>query len=107
MRKASVIILFFLTCQPAFNLFAAQSPVLLFLSRQDQADTLGYNIVNELPALVSREVIEGRIPVWDSQSKDLLIVLSFFKIVYTSIVDKFMQAKKWLVYALWSRSKKK
>jgi len=106
MRKASVIILFFLTCQPAFNLFAAQSPVLLFLSRQDQADTLGYNIVNELPALVYKEIIEGRIPLWDSQNKDVQIVPSSLKSLETSSGDNFSQAKQLFIYELWDLDKK-
>ena len=107
MRKASVIFVFFLICRPALNLFAAQSPVLLFLSRQDQADTLGYNIVNELPALVYKEIIDGRVPLWDSQNKDVQITPSSLKSLEASSGDNFSQAKQLFIYELWDLDKKK
>lgn len=106
MRKRYLVI-FFLFYYSLGNLFAAQSPVLLFLSRQDQVDTLGYNIVNELPALVYKEIISGRVALWDSPNKTVQIVPSSLISLESSGGDNFSQAKQLFIYELWDLDKKK
>lgn len=92
---------------PVREIIAAQSPVLLFLSKQDQADTLGYNIVNELAPLVYQEIMSGRAPLWDSPEKSVQIQPSSLKSIEESIGDKFIHAKQLFIYELWDLDKKK
>jgi hypothetical protein len=86
---------------------ADPSPVLLFLSKQDQVDTLGYNIVNELPVLLYSEIISGRIPLWDSPEKTIRIEPTSLKSLERSIGDEFIKCKQLFIYELWDLDKKK
>lgn len=82
------------------------SPVLLFLSRQDQSDTLGFNLVRELPALVYKEIIAGRVPLWDSPEKQIQILpASLHKIEENSGLF-FSDTRQLFIYELWDLDKK-
>ncbi|HNQ61134.1 MAG TPA: hypothetical protein PKJ62_02000 [Bacteroidia bacterium] len=89
------------------NSFATYSPVLLFLSKQDQADTLGFNIVDELPNLVYKEIMSGRVSLWDSPNKDLQIKPSSLKSLEESSGDDFSNSKQLFIYELWDLDRKK
>lgn len=107
MKKSLSLLVYFLIWSSDFISLASQSPVLLFLSRQDQVDTLGYNIVNELPVLVYKEIMSGRVPLWDSPNKDIQIKPSSLKRLEETSGDDFIHARQLFIYELWDLDKKK
>lgn len=88
-------------------LFAAPSPVLLFLSKQDQPDSLGYNLVAELPGIAYKEIMSGRVPLWDSPEKTLQIKPATLKRLEESAADSFVHSKQLFIYELWDLDAKK
>ncbi|MBP6334063.1 MAG: hypothetical protein KA444_01225 [Bacteroidia bacterium] len=107
MRKEILFVLLFISQLRPLVLISAPSPVLLFLSRQDQVDTVGYNLVNELPVLVYREIMSGRVPLWDSPEKSIQIKPTSLKRLEESSGDEFIHAKQLFIYELWDLDKKK
>ncbi len=107
MRKKYSVQLLLLFLLSASCSLATHSPVLLFLSKQDQPDTLGYNIVDELPALVYKEIMSGRIALWDSPNKEIQIKPSSLKSLEESSGDDFIHSKQLFIYELWDLDKKK
>ncbi len=107
MRIILLYVFFLTSLLTAVDCTAMESPVLLFLSRQDQADTLGYNIVNELPVIVYKEIMAGRVALWDSPNKEIQIQPSSLKRLETSSGDEFIHARQLFIYELWDLDKKK
>jgi len=86
---------------------AEVKPVMLFLSAKDQPDTLGYNLVRELPALLYGAVSEGRIPLWDSPEKQIRILPSSLKSIEESNNLSFSATPRLFIYEKWTLEKKK
>ncbi len=107
MKNYILSVLFLHLIIPGMATLAVQSPVLLFLSKQDQVDTLGYNIVNELPMLVYNEIMSGRVPLWDSPEKTIQIKPSSLKRLEVSSGDDFIRARQLFIYELWDLDKRK
>lgn len=103
-RRSVVLILFLLS---GLTSSSSVSPVLLFLSRQDQSDTLGYNLVRELPALVYREITAGRVTLWDSPEKQIRILPASLKKLEENSGEVFSDTRQLFIYELWDLDKKK
>lgn len=88
------------------NLLSAPTPVLLFLSSRDQSDTLGYNLVNELPPLVYNEIMSGRVSLWDSPKKEVQIKPSTLRKLEESSGVEFSRTTQLFIYELWDIDKK-
>lgn len=99
------IILFILILYRATSL-AAPTPVLLFLSERDQADSLGYNIVKELPPLVYNEIMSGRLSLWDSPKKEVQIKPSTLRKLEESSGMEFSKAAQLFIYEMWDIARK-
>ena len=88
------------------RLLGVQTPVLIFLSARDQADSLGYNLVNELPPLVYNEIMSGRVSLWDSPKKEVQIKASTLRKLEESSGLEFSKTTQLFIYELWDIDKK-
>jgi hypothetical protein len=81
-------------------------PVMLFLSAKDQPDTLGYNLVTELPAMLYSALVEGRIPLWDSPEKQIQILPASLKAIEESNDLSFAASPRLFILEKWTLGKK-
>lgn len=79
---------------------------MLFLNREDQPDTLGYNIVSQLQELIYDEVIAGKITLWDSPEKKIKILPSTLKRLEENSKLRFIASAQLFVLEKWSVEKK-
>ncbi|HRH67555.1 MAG TPA: hypothetical protein PLU53_14730 [Bacteroidia bacterium] len=103
MKKGFILFFVIFSCHVAVS---APVPVLLFLSSRDQADSLGYNLVSDLPPLVYNEVMSGRIPLWDSPKKEVQIKPSTLRKLEESSGMEFSKTTQLFIYELWDLDKK-
>lgn len=80
---------------------ARSIPVLLFLNSNDQPDSLGYNLVKALPALVYPEIMNGRIELWDSPQKEIRIKPTTLQRLEQSTGTLFGKCQQLFIYELW------
>lgn len=99
--KKQVLLLVFIFAGNFSLALAEGIPVMLFLSARDQADTLGYNVVEQLPQLVYSEIMSGRIPLWDSPKKELQIKPSTLRRIEESSGTEFIHSPQLFIYELW------
>ncbi|REJ80405.1 MAG: hypothetical protein DWQ44_07315 [Bacteroidetes bacterium] len=106
MRKyIQIASLLIILCIPTEEAYSG-TPVLLFLSRQDQPDSLGYNIVEELANLVHREIMDDRVVLWDSPQKETRIHPETLKKIEASSGDLFINARQLFIYEFWNLKRK-
>src|SRR6187551_1964678 len=82
-------------------------PVMLFLSAKDQPDTLGYNLVTELPAMLYEALVDGRIPLWDSPEKQIQILPKSLKAIEESNDLSFAASTRLFILEKWTVERKK
>jgi hypothetical protein len=80
---------------------------MLFLSARDQPDTLGYNLVTELPALLYGAVMEGRLSLWDSPEKQIRILPASLKAIEEANDLSFSASPRLFIYEKWTMERKK
>ena len=88
------------------NLHAEEIPVLLFLSTYDQADSLGFNIVQSLPELVYDQVIAGKVTLWDSPKKEDKIEPRTLMQIEKYAESSFKVTNQLFIYENWIRDRK-
>jgi len=85
---------------------SADIPVLLRLSRAEQADTNGCNFVEQLTTIVYREIIEGRVKLWDSPSKEIQITGITLQELEKNTLTRFIDQDIIFIYELWQSNRK-
>lgn len=85
---------------------AADIPVLLRLSRADQADTNGCNFVEQLTAIIYREIVDGRVKLWDSPAKEIQITGITLQELEKNTDTKFTSQEYVFIYELWQSNRK-
>ncbi len=85
---------------------ASEVPVLLRLSRSEQADTNGCNFVEQVTALLYKEIIENRVKLWDSPSKEIQITGLTLMELEKSTGTRFVDQGIIYIYELWQSNRK-
>ena len=85
---------------------ADEVPVLLMLNRSEQIDTSGCNFVEQLTALVYKEIIENRVKLWDSPSKEIQITGTTLKEIERNSNTSFLNQETVFMYETWDNVKR-
>lgn len=104
-RIKVLALLIFLQLTSLFAI-ADEIPVLLMLRRSEQVDTSGCNFVEQVTALVYKEIIENRVKLWDSQQKEIQITGSTLKEIEKNSGVSFLNQETIFMYELWENNKK-
>jgi hypothetical protein len=82
-------------------------PALVHLSRSEQEDTNGFNLVEYLPGLFYKAINEGKLVLWDSPRKQIAISPSALKNIETSNKISFARVENLFLNELWTSSRRK
>ena len=85
---------------------AENVPVLLMLLRSEQSDTTGCNFVEQLTALVYKEITENRVKLWDSPQKEIQITGNTLKEIEKNTGVTFSGLETLFIYETWEYNKK-
>lgn len=88
------------------SLFADEIPVLLMLRKSEQVESYGTNFVDQVNAIVYKEIIENRVKLWDSQQKEIQITGSTLKEIEKNSGVSFLNQETIFIYEKWERTKK-
>jgi len=106
MNRLKVLILLLLLNATSFQTLADPVPVLLMLRGSEQSDTSGCNFVEQVTALVYKEILENRVKLWDSQLKEIQITGSTLKEIEKNSGVSFMKQETIFIYETWENAKK-
>ena len=84
----------------------SQTPVLIRVVRAEQHDTLGCNIVSEITSLVYKQVINGKVKLWDSREKEIQITGTTLVEIERSSKTSFTDQEIIYIYEYWTGSGK-
>ena len=101
MKRLFLLLIFF-----SKNIFAEEIPVLLFVNTYDQADSLGFNIVESLPALVYDQIMEGKVTLWDSPKKEDRIDAKTLRQIEKYAEVSFKVTNQLFIYENWIKDRK-
>lgn len=82
-------------------------PALIYLNRTEQEDTNGFNLVEHLPALVYNAILEGKLKLWDSPKKQIVISSEALKQIEMSNGVSFSRTNNLFINELWTGSNRK
>jgi hypothetical protein len=82
-------------------------PALIHLSRSDQNDTLGFNLVENLPKLFYQAIIENKLKLWDSPKKQIAISGSALQKIESDNKVSFSNVENLFFNELWTSSRRK
>ena len=89
------------------KLAARETPVLLFVSKADQPDSLGFNLVEQLPALIEPWIREGKVTLWDGPKKNFAITPEALARVERSSGTLIRDLPQLFIYEYWNLDQKK
>ena len=101
MKRYFLILFFF-----SKSLYAEEIPVLLFVSTYDQADSLGFNIVQSLPEFVYGQIMEGKVTLWDGPEKQDKIEFKSLTQIEKYAESSFRSTNQLFIYESWTRDRK-
>jgi hypothetical protein len=106
-QKLMKVKIFFLTLLfITANLFAEETPVMLFLSKNDQSDSLGFNLVESLPGIVYKEIMANHVVLWDSPKMEDRIEAKTLKTIEKSSNSSFSITNSLFILEQWKIEKK-
>ena len=85
---------------------ADEIPVLLMLKRSEQIDTSGCNFVEQVTALIYKEIIENKVKLWDSPAKEIQITGATLKEIERNSNTSFVNQETVFMYETWDNVKK-
>lgn len=85
---------------------AEEVPALLRVSSSEQPDTLGYNIVQQLSSVTYDLILNDKVKLWDSPSKDIQITASSLQEIERSSSTSFKNQEVIFIYEKWTLTKK-
>lgn len=80
-------------------------PVIINVVRNEQPDSLGYNIVADVSEVIYKGIMKGRIKLWDSQKKELQILPTTLESIENSSKTRFTSIENMFIYELWDVGK--
>ena len=80
-------------------------PVIINVVRNEQPDSLGYNIVADVSEVIYKGIMKGRIKLWDSQKKELQILPTTLESIEKSSKTRFASIENMFIYELWDVGK--
>ena len=104
MQHRRLLLLFF--CCFFLEVGFSQTPVLIRVVRAEQHDTLGCNIVSEITSLVYKQVINGKVKLWDSREKEIQITGTTLVEIERSSKTSFTDQEIIYIYEYWTGSGK-
>ncbi|MEO8088268.1 MAG: hypothetical protein ABI763_15715, partial [Bacteroidota bacterium] len=96
MKRIFLIFLFFTK-----HLHAEEIRVLLFVNTYDQADSVGFNIVQSLPELVYDQIVSGKVVLWDSPKKEDRIEPKTLMQIEKDAQTSFQLTNQLFIYENW------
>jgi hypothetical protein len=87
--------------------FSREVPVLLFLSKADQPDSLGFNLVEQFPALIEPLIREGKVTLWDGPEKHFAISPEALERVEKGSGTSIRDLPQLFIYEYWNLDQKK
>ena len=85
---------------------AQEIPVLLFLSTNDQDDSIGFNLVKSLPEFAYEQIMAGKAVLWDSPKKEERIEPKTLLQIEKYAQSSFKVTNQLFIYENWIRTKK-
>jgi hypothetical protein len=79
--------------------------VLISVARNEQPDSLGYNMVSELSAVIYKGIINGQIKLWDSPKKTLAIMPNTLESIENSSHTLFASIENLYIHESWNIGK--
>lgn len=104
--KRLLLFLFIFTGLISHKAGAEAVPVLLMVRSSEQADSSGCNFVQELTSLIYNEIVNKRVILWDSKSKEIQLTPSTLLQIEKNSQVSFKQLETMFVYELWEAGKK-
>lgn len=77
-------------------------PCLIHLDYARQNDSIGFNLVNDLPKSIYKEILSGRIPLWDSPKKNIRITGAALRKLEENTNTKFTRTNNLFINEVWS-----
>ena len=106
MKSKTRLIILLLFSLSFSNVFAGDIvPVLLRVPRADQHDTLGSNFAELVTLFIYNEIIEGRVKLWDSPSKEIQITGVTLQELERSSDTRFTGQEIFYIYENWAKTK--
>lgn len=108
MRKKSghillLSLLFLVTESSAYK----DMPALVHLNKTEQADTIGFNLVESMCALFYPHILSGELPLYIGPDKKLRIDAAALTALETSNGTSFSKCPDFFIHEYWSSSRKK
>lgn len=107
MHKLFLYILLSLQVYGAHAKRYTEVPALIYLNRSEQEDTNGFNLVEHLPPLVYKAVLDGKLTLWDSPKKQIAISPEALKQIENSNSVSFAKTNNLFINELWTGSRRK
>jgi hypothetical protein len=104
--KRLLLLLLIFTAFTSTRVLAEAVPVLLMVKSSEQSDTSGCNFVEELTELIYNEIINKKVTLWDSQSKEIPISPSTLVQIEKNSRVSFRKLETVFIYELWEAGKK-
>lgn len=82
-------------------------PALIHLYAANQSDTNGFNLVEELPKLLYKQIIDGKITLWDSPKKQVAISPNALRNIENSNNASFSNVESLFINELWTSNRRK
>lgn len=82
-------------------------PALIHLSKSEQEDTNGFNLVEYLPSLVYKKIQEGKLTLWDSPKKQIALTFEALQNIESSNSVSFARTQNLFLNELWTSSRRK
>ena len=103
MKKLHLIFLFSIL----FKLVSAEEiPVLSYLQKNHQSDSIKGNLLNILPDLLYGKILNGQVILWDSPKKQIKISAESLKNIENASRTKFSESINLFIYENWNIKKK-
>lgn len=82
-------------------------PVLLYVSAENQPDTMGFNLAVQLPEVVYALILQERLILWDSPKKTIQITADALQAIEKNTESSFMRSKSIFFNELWTSTKRR
>lgn len=107
-RRILYIILSISLLQPVYGAKSyTEVPVLIHLPMGEQEDTNGFNLVENLPSLMYKHILSGKVILWDSPKKNIAISPEALKNIEENNQVSFAYSQNLFLNELWTSSRRK
>jgi hypothetical protein len=98
---------FFLSIGLEAKKLYTEIPALVHLSRSEQEDTNGFNLVEHLPKLLYQAIIDNKLKLWDSPKKQIVISGSALQKIESDNNVSFSKVENLFFNELWTSSRRR